>query len=193
HHAGRARVQPRGRRPARRARSAPARRRVGSGRPGLDDGPADPLTSRRLPMTEREALAVLRGDDPVGAARAATALWQMWHQSGQPRLDALLLQGVEAMQRQQLEEADGLFTRLIETAPQFAEGWNKRATVRYLAKNYVASIADCRETLVRNTLPTVPRMAPPGMSAVAMRSQVRATSAGPVPQPAFVQSISLGP
>src|SRR3989454_918639 len=93
-------------------------------------------------MTEREALAVLRGDDPVGAARAATALWQMWHQSGQPRLDALLLQGIEAMQRQQLEEADGLFTRLIETAPQFAEGWNKRATVRYLAKNYVASIAD---------------------------------------------------
>jgi len=101
-------------------------------------------------MTEREALAVLRSDDPVGAARAATALWQMWHQSGQPRLDALLLQGVEAMQRQQLEEADGLFTRLIETAPQFAEGWNKRATVRYLAKNYVASIADCRETLARN-------------------------------------------
>jgi len=101
-------------------------------------------------MTEREALAVLRGDDPVGAARAATALWQMWHQSGQPRLDALLLQGIEAMQRQQLEEADGLFTRLIETAPQFAEGWNKRATVRYLAKNYVASIADCRETLARN-------------------------------------------
>ncbi len=84
------------------------------------------------------------------AARAAAALWQHWHQSGDPRLDALLLEGVEAMQRQQLEEADGLFTRLIETAPQFAEGWNKRATVRYLAKNYVASIADCRETLARN-------------------------------------------
>jgi len=101
-------------------------------------------------MTEREALAVLRGDDPVRAARAATALWQMWHQSGQPQLDALLLQGIEAMQRQQLEEADGLFTRLIDTAPQFAEGWNKRATVRYLAKNYAGSIADCRETLARN-------------------------------------------
>ncbi len=101
-------------------------------------------------MTEEEALAVLRGDDPMCAARAAAALWQHWHQSGDPRLDALLLEGVEAMQRQQLEEADGLFTRLIETAPQFAEGWNKRATVRYLAKNYVASIADCRETLARN-------------------------------------------
>src|SRR5262249_58902220 len=40
--------------------------------------------------------------------------------------------------------------RLIETAPTFAEGWNKRATVRYMAENSPASIADCRETLARN-------------------------------------------
>ncbi len=101
-------------------------------------------------MTEREALAVLRGGDPAQAARAAAVLWQMWHQSGDAKLDALLLEGIEAMQRQKLREADTVFTRLIETAPQFAEGWNKRATVRYLAKDYPASIADCRETLARN-------------------------------------------
>ena len=35
-------------------------------------------------------------------------------------------------------------------APEFAEGWNKRATVRYMAKDYEGSIADCRETLTRN-------------------------------------------
>jgi tetratricopeptide (TPR) repeat protein len=101
-------------------------------------------------MTEREALAILRGDDPARAARAAAALWQMWHQSGRPALDALLLEGIDAMQRQRLPDAETLFTRLIETAPDFAEGWNKRATVRYLAKRYAASIADCRETLARN-------------------------------------------
>jgi tetratricopeptide (TPR) repeat protein len=101
-------------------------------------------------MTEREALATLRGDDPVRAARAANALWQMWHHSGRPDLDALLRKGIEAMQGGHLDEADRLFTRLIDTAPDFAEGWNKRATVRYMAKDYVASIADCRETLARN-------------------------------------------
>jgi tetratricopeptide (TPR) repeat protein len=101
-------------------------------------------------MTEHEALAALRGDDPARAARAAAELWQMWHQSGDPALDALLAQGIEAMQRQRLPEAEALFTRLIETAPHFAEGWNKRATVRYLAQDYAASIADCRETLARN-------------------------------------------
>ena len=101
-------------------------------------------------MTEQEALRVLRGADPVRAASAAAALWQMWHESGRPELDALLRQGVVAMEAQQLAEAENVFSRLIEVAPTFAEGWNKRATVRYLAKDYVSSIADCRETLARN-------------------------------------------
>lgn len=101
-------------------------------------------------MTEPEALAALRQDDPVEAGRAAAALWQMWHQSGDPELDALLRQGIEAIERQELQASDEVFSRLIMAAPGFAEGWNKRATVRYLAQDYVGSIADCRETLARN-------------------------------------------
>jgi len=101
-------------------------------------------------VTEREALTVLRGEDPVRAAQAAAELWQMWHQSGRPQLDARLRQGIEEMERQQLAKADAVFSELIALAPEFAEGWNKRATVRYLAHDYTASIADCRETLARN-------------------------------------------
>jgi tetratricopeptide (TPR) repeat protein len=101
-------------------------------------------------VTEDEALAVLRGGDPGQAARAATMLWELWHRSGDPQLDALLRQGIEAIERQQVERAEALFTRLIELAPGFAEGWNKRATARFLAKDYTGSIADCRETLTRN-------------------------------------------
>ena len=101
-------------------------------------------------MTESDALEALRGDDVADAARAAELLWNMWHRSGDPRLDALLQEGIEAMQREDLSAADATFTRLIDEAPAFAEGWNKRATVRYMAEDYAASIADCRETLARN-------------------------------------------
>jgi|ERR1051325_2665414 tetratricopeptide (TPR) repeat protein len=101
-------------------------------------------------MTEAEALAVLKGDDPLAASRAAAALWEMWHRSGDPQLDAVLRQGIDAMERQKLDEAEAFFTRLIQLAPAFAEGWNKRATVRFLAKDFTGSIADCRETLARN-------------------------------------------
>ena len=101
-------------------------------------------------MTEKEALAALRGDDPTHAARAAAALWEMWHRSGDPQVDSVLRQGIEAMQRQDLSGAEALFTRVIEVAPGYAEGWNKRATVRFMAKDYPGSIADCRETVARN-------------------------------------------
>jgi len=101
-------------------------------------------------MTESEALRAIRGDDPALAAKAEATLWQIWCRSGIPEVDRLLGQGVEAMERQELEEARVLFTRIIERAPDFAEGWNKRATVRYLAEDYAGAVADCEETLARN-------------------------------------------
>ena len=101
-------------------------------------------------MSEEEALVALRGNDPDAAAEAEAELWHMWCRSGVPEVDALLSDGVEAMERQELGEAEGLFTRIIEQAPHFAEGWNKRATARYLNENYDGSIADCEETLARN-------------------------------------------
>ena len=101
-------------------------------------------------MTESEALVTLRGDDRVRAARAAAALWDLWHRSGDPQIDSMLRQGIEAMERQQLPQAEAIFARVIDMTPGYAEGWNKRATVRYLANDYTGSIADCRETTARN-------------------------------------------
>ncbi len=101
-------------------------------------------------MTEPEALAVLQKGDAIEAGRAAAVLWELWHRSGDAGLDAQLRRGIEAMERQELRSADEIFGRIISAAPGFAEGWNKRATVRYLAQDYEGSIADCRETLTRN-------------------------------------------
>lgn len=101
-------------------------------------------------MTEAEALATLRGDDPALAARAEATLWEIWCRSGIPEVDRLLRQGIEAMERRELAEAVALFSRIIARAPDFAEGWNKRATARYVAEDYAGAVADCEETLARN-------------------------------------------
>ncbi len=100
-------------------------------------------------MTESEALSILKGDDLAEAARAEAALWQMWCQSGTAEIDGLLIAGVEAIERRDFEEAERIFAGIVARAPDFAEGWNKRATVRYLAENYEGAVADCRETLAR--------------------------------------------
>jgi tetratricopeptide (TPR) repeat protein len=54
------------------------------------------------------------------------------------------------MQQQKLSEAEGLFTRVIELKSEFAEGWNKRAPVRFMRRDFAGSIADCQQTLARN-------------------------------------------
>jgi tetratricopeptide (TPR) repeat protein len=55
-----------------------------------------------------------------------------------------------AMQRGAFEEAVAIFTEVIEMAPEFAEGYNKRATTYYLMQEYEKSIRDCDQTIALN-------------------------------------------
>jgi len=100
-------------------------------------------------MSEAEALAALQSGDHARIAEAEAALWAMWCRSGDPAHDALLAEGVAALQRTDFVTATKVFTRLIDAAPDWAEAWNKRATARYLARNFEGAIRDCEETLAR--------------------------------------------
>ena len=101
-------------------------------------------------MTEAEALLALKGSDRTLAATAEAFLWSCWCRSGNPEADRVFRSGVEAMQSGKLDEAEEVFTRVIGMVPDFAESWNKRATVRFMAKQFADSIGDCRETVARN-------------------------------------------
>ncbi len=102
------------------------------------------------PTNEREALEALKGEDPELAATAEAMLWNAWCRSGENEVDRAFRAGVEAMQQQKLADAEECFSRVIQLKPDFAEGWNKRATVRFMRRNFSGSIADCQETLARN-------------------------------------------
>jgi tetratricopeptide (TPR) repeat protein len=89
--------------------------------------------------------ALLHADDAELAALAEAALWRIWSRSGDARVDALFAEGVRAMEAEDWLGAVTAFGRVIEAAPAFAEGWNKRATARYLATHYASAIADCEQ------------------------------------------------
>jgi tetratricopeptide (TPR) repeat protein len=101
-------------------------------------------------QTEKELLHALKGDDPTLAATAEAMLWRTWCHSGNSEADRIFRGGVDAMQQGKLDEAETEFTRVIDVAPDFAEGWNKRATVRFMRQDFAGSIADCQQTLARN-------------------------------------------
>src|SRR5215813_4283145 len=103
-----------------------------------------------FPQTEEELLETLKGGDAALAATAEAMLWRTWCRSGNVEADRIFRAGVDAMQQGKLEEAAAEFSRVIEIVPEFAEGWNKRATVRFMRRNFAGSIADCRQTLARN-------------------------------------------
>src|SRR5258706_43773 len=102
------------------------------------------------PTNEQEALDALKGEDPELAATAEALLWRIWCASGNLEADRVFRAGVEAMQRRELAAAEALFSRVVELDPGFAEGWNKRATARFMLRRFSAPVADCRQTLARN-------------------------------------------
>jgi len=74
-------------------------------------------------------------------------IWRIWMEHYDPEVENAMFQGVEAMKLQQFEQAFGHFSLLINLAPDFAEGWNKRATVLYLMGRFKESEADVMRAL----------------------------------------------
>jgi tetratricopeptide (TPR) repeat protein len=92
----------------------------------------------------------LRDESAIVREYAERGLWALWSRSGERAIDELMARGVEEMQAGNFKAAIATFSDVVKRKPEFAEGWNKRATVYYLAGDYQRSIADCDEVLKRN-------------------------------------------
>lgn len=92
----------------------------------------------------------LRDTDPGVRASSEASMWEIWSRSGDEEVDRLFTLGLAQMTASQGEAAVQTFSRIIRERPDFAEGWNKRATLYYLLGDYERSLADCQEVMKRN-------------------------------------------
>jgi tetratricopeptide (TPR) repeat protein len=102
-------------------------------------------------MADAPALVrALRDSDAQVRRLAEAALWAVWSRSGDDAIDYILEIGVGQMRDGQLDASVETFSEIIRRRPDFAEGWNKRATAYYLLGEWRRSAADCDEVLRRN-------------------------------------------
>lgn len=74
-------------------------------------------------------------------------IWERWSHSGSASMDYLLERGRRAMSDDDPVAAIEHLTALVENAPDFAEGWNTRATAYYRAELVGPALADIARTL----------------------------------------------
>jgi tetratricopeptide (TPR) repeat protein len=77
-------------------------------------------------------------------------IWREWSKSGSAAMDLLLQRGRDAMDDGDTAAAIEHFTALIDHAPDFAEGWNARATAYFQIGQYGPSVADIQHVLALN-------------------------------------------
>ena len=85
--------------------------------------------------------------DPSAAKSIEEQIWQHWFVAPDDEAASMLSQISQAMSLGQFDIALRLCNQLVYIYPDFAEGWNRRATVQYQLKNHAASVADIRETI----------------------------------------------
>jgi tetratricopeptide (TPR) repeat protein len=110
--------------------------------------PVVPVNADQKDERLNELFADLGDTSDIGSIRATeNQIWEIWLQHANPDVERLLVMGTERMNTRQYPEALLIFNQLVESVPDFAEAWNKRATLFYMLGNFEASIEDIETTL----------------------------------------------
>ena len=74
-------------------------------------------------------------------------IWDIWNETNDNEIESDFYRGMESMRTRDLLMSIAFFTRVIEKKPNFAEGWNKRATVYFMLGKFDKSMLDINQTL----------------------------------------------
>jgi tetratricopeptide (TPR) repeat protein len=95
-----------------------------------------------------ELFATLKSASSKEAADAAeSSINRIWLESGSDTVDLLMTWALKAMSEKDYALALDYLDRVTVMKPDYAEGWNTRATVHFLMQDYGPSISDINRTL----------------------------------------------
>ena len=81
------------------------------------------------------------------AGRVAVRIQDEWSKSGSASIDLMMIWSQTAMDAQKFDSALDFLDQVVTLRPGFAEGWNRRATVHFMMRNYRKSMTDIDRTL----------------------------------------------
>ena len=81
------------------------------------------------------------------ASKLLFNIWDIWSIADNQETQIIFDEANQFMDVGELDNAIELFTKVVKQSPEFAEGWNKRATVYFLKGELKKSISDIEKTL----------------------------------------------
>ena len=84
---------------------------------------------------------------PAEMRAAESLIWRAWMHHDNAAYDAMMRDGTRAMNEGNFDRAIEVFSELLELAPDYAEAWNKRATVYFFKGDLEKSVEDVDRTL----------------------------------------------
>ena len=86
-------------------------------------------------------------ESPSQASEIEQKIRDLWYQGPNDKAHEQMVAGIHAMEQGDLDRALSLYNDLIRHEPNFAEAWNKRATIYWLLGDIPESLADIDKTI----------------------------------------------
>jgi tetratricopeptide (TPR) repeat protein len=93
--------------------------------------------------------ALKAAPDQASAKHVEARIWALWLQTPSDTAALLMSRAKAAVDAQKFDVALQLLDSLVKLRPDYTEAWNRRATVYYLKNDYVHSMQDIQQVLIR--------------------------------------------
>jgi tetratricopeptide (TPR) repeat protein len=109
--------------------------------------PNQTLAQKRAARLDDLFATLKRESNEVKAARIASLIQLQWQNSGSATVDLMMSWAAKAMEEKKYSVALDFLDQVVVMKPDYAEGWNRRATLHFMMNDYGRSMADIQKTL----------------------------------------------